>query len=93
MAFVAVQTVFEGFNVNTAIKAKQSADRYGLKIPVGHDDGPDSKRSYLMGRYRSGGTPWVVIIDRAGVVRFDGFHIKSPNAVGLIDKLLTIPAP
>jgi hypothetical protein len=83
-----VQTVFEGFNVNTASKAKSSADQYGLKIPVGHDEGPDAKRSYLMGRYRSGGTPWVAIIDRQGVVRFDGFHIAPKRSIALVDRLL-----
>jgi len=88
VAFVAVQTVFEGFETNTARAAKESADEHGLTIPVGHDDGPDSKRSYLMGRYRSGGTPWVVIIDRDGIVRFNAFHVAPRKSIRLMDALL-----
>ena len=88
MAFVAVQTVFEGFETNTAKAAKETGDEFGLTIPVGHDDGPDSKRSYLMKRYRSGGTPWVVIIDREGVVRFNNFHNSPKKSIALIDSLL-----
>ncbi len=82
-----MQTVFEGFSTNTERAAKDAADRYGLIIPVGHDDGPDAKRSYLMGRYRSGGTPWVVIIDKQGIVRFNGFHIEPKQSTRLIDRL------
>ncbi len=88
VAFVAVQTVFEGFGVNTAEKAKESCDKFGLDIPCGHDPGSDGKGSTIMRRYRSGGTPWTVIIDRNGIVRFNGFSIKPDVAVSLIGQLL-----
>ena len=89
---MAVQTTFEGFDVNDAAAAKRSGDRYQLQIPVGHD-GEAGRRSRLMSRYRTGGTPWTVIIDREGVVRFDGFHIDAEAAVELIERLRAEPAP
>jgi thiol-disulfide isomerase/thioredoxin len=87
VAFVAIQTVFEGYDTNTVRKAKTTADRYGLTCPVGHDGGEDGKRSSLMRRYRSGGTPWVVVIDKLGVVRFNSFHIDPKKGERLIRTL------
>lgn len=84
--FVAIQTVFEGFGTNTPEKAWQTAAKYSLKIPVGHD-GSKVARSQLMSRYRTGGTPWTVIIDKNGVVRFNDFHITVKEAAELIGKL------
>ena len=44
VAFVAVQTVFEGFNTNTPGAAWRMAKRFNLSIPIGHD-GSNGKRS------------------------------------------------
>ena len=85
--FLTVQTVFEGFSSNTAAKAQRQAKKYGLTHPVGHDPGPRNSGSVTMRRYRSGGTPWIVIVDKKGVVRFNGFHIRPSGAVGLINSL------
>ena len=87
VAFVAVQTVFEGFSSNTFERAKEVAKQYSLEIPIGQS-GEKGRRSELMGRYRTGGTPWVIIIDRVGVVRFNDFHISVSQATGLIEQLL-----
>ena len=87
VAFVAVQTVFEGFEVNTAAKAEEVAKRYELTIPVGHDPGPDNSGSVLMRRYRSGGTPWVVVIGKDGFVHFNEFHASAGPICKLIDLL------
>ncbi len=86
VAFVAVQTVFEGFSTNTADRAWETAREYKLTIPVGHS-GKDNRRSVLMQRYRTGGTPWVVIIDKHGVVRFNAFRITPDRAQKMIDEL------
>ena len=86
--FVTIQTVFEGFWVNSNEKAKSTAESFGLRIPVGHDAGPTDEGSITMRRYRSGGTPWTVIIDRNGVVRFNGFRMSPSKATGLIRELL-----
>ena len=86
VVFVAVQAVFEGFQINTVQAGRKMVREFGLDIPVGHD-GSNGKRSTLMRRYRTGGTPWAIIIDKQGTVRFNGFHIAPDDAAELIDKL------
>ncbi len=81
VAFVAVQTVFEGFEVNTAQAALDTVAEFGLDIPIGHDVGPGQTVSPLMMDYRSGGTPWTVFIDRLRRVRFNGFSITPSDAM------------
>lgn len=88
VVFIAVQTVFEGFGTNTAEAALEDVEEFGLDIPMGHDAGPDNRHSTLMTRYRSGGTPWTVIIDPEGIVQFNGFRIQAKEATALIDRLL-----
>lgn len=87
VAFVAVQTTFEGHDTNTPEAARETAKRYGLRIPVGHSGSRDEP-STVMQRYRTGGTPWTVIIGRDGVVRYNDFHIQPEAAVSLIDRML-----
>jgi len=86
VTFVAVQTVFEGFSANTARRAWDTAREYELDIPVGHD-GSAGQRSTIMRRYRTGGTPWVIIIDKSGIVRFNDFHVPAQRARAIIDTL------
>jgi thiol-disulfide isomerase/thioredoxin len=86
VAFVAVQTVFEGFAQNTAEKAWATAKKYKLDIPFGHS-GTAKARPAIMKSYRTRGTPWMIVIDREGKVRFSDFHIQTDQAIGLIDKL------
>jgi len=88
VAFVVVQTVFEGFGSNTAHKGLEAMKKFGLDIPMGHDPGPEGAGSRLMRRYRSGGTPWTVLIDKKGVVRFNGFHITPAAARSKVQALL-----
>jgi hypothetical protein len=42
-----------------------------------------------MRSYRSGGTPWTVIIDPDGWVAYNHFHIEAESAAALIEKLLS----
>jgi len=85
--FIAVQTTFEGFHTNTFESAKRTARQYELNIPIGHS-GTAGKRSQVMRDYRTGGTPWTVIIDQNGIVQYNDFHIKVAQATDLIDKLI-----
>jgi peroxiredoxin len=87
VGFLVVQTVFEGFGTNTARRAKRETDKLALTIPVGHDAGVNKSGSRVMKRYRSGGTPWIVIIDKKGVVRYNAFHIRPKQAITLMDSL------
>ncbi len=91
VVFVAVQTVFEGFGTNTEQRAKDSVEEYGLQIPVGHVEGDEEGSPGIMRRYRTGGTPWTVLIDRQGVVRFNGFSIEPEAAIRAVEKLLAEP--
>ena len=85
--FLAVQTVFEGFSVNSLDKVLTIKERFGLEFPMGHDDGSQAgvDGSVLMRKYRSGDTPWTIIIDRDGKVLFNDFHIKAENAIRIIE--------
>lgn len=86
VAIVAVQTTFEGYRYNGFQQAKQTAKKYGLKIPVGQS-GTREKDSELMTNYRTGGTPWVIIIDKQGMVRYNNYHIHLTLAVHFIEQL------
>ena len=86
VAFVAVQTVFEGFSSNTLKRAGETAERYHLDIPIGHS-GSEGRFSALMRNYRTGGTPWTIIIDKQGVVRFNGFQIEAEDAIHVLAAL------
>lgn len=83
---IAVQTVFEGFSTNTQAKVRDMQVRYDLPIVMGHDAGnPDGDHlPKTMRQYRTGGTPWVVIIDPRGVVVFNDFHV---NVTAVIDHI------
>ena len=87
VAFVAVQTTFEGFFTNTFEGAQEIAERYNLTIPVGQS-GSSGHPSKLMVSYRTGGTPWSIVIDKKGVVQFNDFHIYEADAIRLIDGLI-----
>ena len=82
--------MFEGYRFNTPDKLRQNQLKYGLKVPMAHAAGdPDTHRApAIMRSYRSGGTPWTVIIDPAGQVVYNGFHIKPDRARVLIDELI-----
>ena len=88
VTFVAVQTTFEGFFTNTFEGAQKIAERYQLKIPFGQS-GSSGQLSQLMVNYRTGGTPWSIVIDRNGIVQFNDFHIYEADAIRLIDRLIT----
>lgn len=66
--------------VNTFGGAKLVAATYGLEMPIGQSGSSDAP-SVMMKNYRTGGTPWVVIIDKRGYVRFNSFHIEAENAI------------
>jgi len=90
VGIVAIQTTFEGFQFNTFEQAKQVAEQYDLDIPIGQS-GSSKRRSVFMRRYRTGGTPWTVIVDRGGVVRYNDFHVDPQHAIELIRRLKSEP--
>jgi len=84
--FVVIQTTFEGHQTNTADKLKPTAAKYDLPIPFGQSAGKQGTPA-IMQKYRTGGTPWVVLIDKAGRVQFNGHHVDSKKAALAIDQL------
>jgi thiol-disulfide isomerase/thioredoxin len=85
VAFLAIQTVFEGFNENTYDKMLEAQKKYNLKIPFGHDAGDDGKsRSNIMTNYKTGGTPWFILIDRHNNVVFADFHLNVDAAIEVL---------
>ncbi len=84
MAFLAVQTVFEGHKSNTFERGKQVLEKFKLDIPFGQDGAP-GVRSGVMRDYKTRGTPWTIIIDPDGIIRYSNFHIQPAEAIKLID--------
>lgn len=86
--FLAVQTVFEGFDVNTYDKMVETQKQYDLKIPFGHDAGTDeNSQSHIMTNYKTGGTPWFIFIDKHDNVVFEDFGLNPEAAIEFLINL------
>ena len=87
VVFLAIQTVFEGYETNTPDKLRHNQLKYDVKIPMAHVSGQKSERGVpkIMEQYRSGGTPWTVIIDPAGTVVYNNYHIEVDRALKLLE--------
>lgn len=85
VGFAVVQTVFEGVEVNTPDRLRHEQTKYGLRIPFGHDAiSPDGHYPTTMVNYRTGGTPWLVVIDPAGTVIENGFSIDAEEFLAVL---------
>ena len=88
VVFLAIQTVFEGHDDNKYDKIIATQKKYELKIPFGHDAGDDGKsRSNIMTNYKTGGTPWFILIDKNDNVVFADFHLHTDGAIEVINIL------
>jgi len=85
--FVVIQSTFEGHSINTADKLKPTAKKYDLPIPFGQSAGGGTPP--IMQKYQTRGTPWVILIDKAGYVQFNGFHVDPDKVSSVIDQLKT----
>ena len=83
VAIAGIQTVFEGYTTNTLEDVRKLQLRYELPITMGHDPGnPETHaRPVTMQRYRTGGTPWLILVNPAGVVVYNGFHVDSGKLI------------
>jgi len=86
VVFLTVQTTFEGFSTNSAAAAERTGEKYKLTIPVGQS-GSEAERSVLMRNYRTGGTPWTIVIGKDGTVRYSDFHLTVEQGARLLEKL------
>ncbi|MDY0885884.1 peroxiredoxin family protein [Dongia soli] len=92
VGLAAIQTVFEGWESNTFDRLRDNQRRYRLHIPFGHavaDPASVDAAPAIMTAYRSGGTPWFVVIAPNGRVLYDGFQLDAEGIV----QALRAPAP
>ncbi len=90
VVFMHLQTVWEGTQTNTPERGPPAAKRHGVTVPVGFDGHIDGARlSTTMATNGTGGTPWTVVRDAKGVVRFNNFtgRITTEAFTKLIEKL------
>ncbi|NLS07442.1 TlpA family protein disulfide reductase [Rhizobium sp. P32RR-XVIII] len=84
VGLAAIQTVFEGSEVNTFDRLRENQRRYGLRVPFGHavaDSASVNAVPAIIEAYRSGGTPWFVVIAPDGRVMYDGFLLAADGLI------------
>lgn len=84
IAFAGIQTVFEGHYTNTVDKVREIQLQYDLRMPMGHDPGPENGSPATMVNYRTGGTPWMILISPDREVIFNDFGINAEKAIDFI---------
>lgn len=85
-----LQTVWEAQDTNTPKRGLAEMRRHGIKSAVGFDAHVDGARlSSFMKAFATRGTPWTIVIDRSGVVRYNSVTPSSHDRlVELVDRLL-----
>ena len=83
--FAVVQTVFEGAHENTQERLRETQTRYSLDIPFGHDGGRNGHPT-VMADYKTGGTPWFIVIDPSGTIIHSDFHVDPDAVIALADR-------
>jgi len=84
IAFAGIQTVFEGHYTNTIDKVRKIQLQYDLHMPMGHDPGLESEHPKTMADYRTGGTPWMILINPDRKVIFNDFGINVNKAIDFL---------
>ena len=83
--FAVVQTVFEGAEENTPQRLQETQSRYSLEVPFGHDTG-EGDQPTIMADYRTGGTPWFIVIDPSGRIIHSDFRVDADAVIALATK-------
>ena len=83
VAIAGIQTVFEGYSSNTQDAVRELQLRYELPIVMGHDAGNEEEHTSpsTMRNYRTGGTPWLILINPEGVVVYNHFHVDTKKLI------------
>ena len=87
IVFAGIQTVFEGSFVNTVDKVRKIQLQYDLNMPMGHDPGSNGRSNTMMA-YRTGGTPWMIVISPNGGVVYNDFGIDADRAIEYFNKVV-----
>lgn len=87
VAIAGIQTVFEGFRSNTIDDVRKLQLRYDLPIIMGHDPGNEEThaRPVTMQAYRTGGTPWLILISPDGTVVYNNFHVDTKKLIEYVE--------
>lgn len=90
VAIAGIQTVFEGYRSNTLEDVRKLQLRYELPITMGHDPGneEDHLPPITMLNYRTGGTPWLILINPEGTVVFNNFHVDREKLIDYVREQL-----
>lgn len=83
--FAVVQTVFEGEDKNTREKLRETQAQYKLNIPFGHDS-KNGQYPSVMEDYKSGGTPWFILINPKGEVVFNDFGLDADKLINAMSQ-------
>lgn len=83
VAIAGIQTVFEGYAANTREDVRKLQLRYGLPVTMGHDPGDRDLRlpPQTMQKYRTGGTPWLILIAPHGRVLFNDYRVNTDRLI------------
>lgn len=80
--FAVVQTVFEGAEQNGPARLREMQLQYDLAVPFGQDIPINGERHpTIMEDYRTGGTPWFILIDPAGEIVFSDFRLDPDKLI------------
>ena len=90
-----LHSVFEHHSAMTPVSLEAFLQEYRITFPVGVDaHEPGVAMPITMGRYQLRGTPSMVIVDRAGRIRLNGFGQVDDLAVGAtLARLIDDPRP
>ena len=87
---VYIQSPFEMLALNVAAAGAATVKLFGVKgIFLQDRKLPGSIVPATFSRYRADGTPWVVFVDRAGVVQFAGYPELERGMIARVEKLLS----
>ena len=85
LTLVKIHTVFEGHKYQTVERLKTYVKEEGITIPVGIDRHVGDRRlPETMTRYKTRGTPEMVIIDGNGAIQFKEFGYFDPAGAELM---------
>ena len=86
VVFAGIQTVFEGHFTNTVDKVRDIQLRYDLRMPMGHDPGGEGSHPKTMRDYRTGGTPWMILITPDRQVVYNDYGIDADKAIAFLQQ-------
>jgi len=83
---MAVQTPFQNFEINTLEAGTKLFKENGLKGPLGHDS-QAGRKSKTFQNYKALGTPWFVVLDKQGIVRYNDSSLPVEEAIEMVGEI------